>query len=278
MNQFQMPSDVEIFHQHGGARSALGRRIAGRREAGRRAGRLARRGRLPPPLSAAAAPPPPKVALAISPMPASEPSTRVASIGMISTFWFGDCASLPNAFEIFLRHEVVERRDVAARDRLAHHLGRLGLGLREALARLGVAERGLAAAFGFEDLRLLLRLRPSGSRTAAGLRPCRISARFSRSACICRPIDCTRFAGGTMSLISMRLTLTPHGDDRGIDHAQQPLVDLVAMREHLVEVHRAHHRADVGHRQLDDRLIEIGDLVARLGGVEHLDRRRGRRP
>src|SRR2546429_8189593 len=26
--------------------------------------------------------------------------------------------------------------------------------------------------------------------------------------------------------------------DRGIDNAQQPLVDLVAMREHLVEVHR----------------------------------------
>ncbi len=42
------------------------------------------------------------------------------------------------------------------------------------------------------------------------------------------------------------------------------LVDLVAVRQHLVEVHRAHHRTDVGHGQDDDRLFEIGDLVARL--------------
>ncbi len=61
------------------------------------------------------------------------------------------------------------------------------------------------------------------------------------------------------------------GRDRGIDHAQQALVDLVAMRQHLVEVHGAHHRTDVGHGQHDDRLGEIGDLVARLGGVEHLE-------
>ena len=60
---------------------------------------------------------------------------------------------------------------------------------------------------------------------------------------------------------------------RGIDHPQQALVDLVAMRQHLVEVHRAHHRADVGHGQHDDRLIEIGHLVACLGGVEYLKER-----
>ena len=58
-----------------------------------------------------------------------------------------------------------------------------------------------------------------------------------------------------MSLISMRLTLTPQGDDRGVDHAQQPLVDLVAMRQHLVEIHAAHDGADVGHGQLEDGLI-----------------------
>ena len=34
-----------------------------------------------------------------------------------------------------------------------------------------------------------------------------------------------------ISLISMRVTLMPQGDDRGIDHAQEPLVDLVAMRQ-----------------------------------------------
>ena len=57
---------------------------------------------------------------------------------------------------------------------------------------------------------------------------------------------------------------------RGIDHAQQSLVDLVAMRQHLVEVHRAHHRADVGHGQHDDRLVEIGDLVAGFRSIKHL--------
>src|SRR5262245_45452305 len=39
----------------------------------------------------------PKVARAISPMPASDPRMLVASIGSISTFWFGDSASCPNA-------------------------------------------------------------------------------------------------------------------------------------------------------------------------------------
>jgi hypothetical protein len=66
----------------------------------------------------------------------------------------------------------------------------------------------------------------------------------------------------------MRLTFNPH-----VDHAQQSLVDLVAMRQHLVEVHRAHHRADVGHGQHDDRLMQIGDLVTCLRGIEHLEER-----
>ena len=80
----------------------------------------------------------------------------MASIGSIRIFWLGDSASCAERLEIFVGDEVVERRDVAAGDRLAHHLGRLGLGLRRALARLGVAERRLAPALGFEDLRLLL--------------------------------------------------------------------------------------------------------------------------
>ena len=45
------------------------------------------------------------------------------------------------------------------------------------------------------------------------------------------------------------------------------------MRQHLVEVHRAHHRADIGHGQDDDGLVEIGDLVACFRGVEHLEER-----
>ncbi len=79
----------------------------------------------------------------------------MVSIGSMMIFWFGESASCPNAFEIFLGDEVIQRRDVAARDGFRHHLGRLRFGLRQTLARLGVAEGGFAAAFGFEDLRLL---------------------------------------------------------------------------------------------------------------------------
>src|SRR6478736_7404939 len=39
----------------------------------------------------------PNVALAISPMPASEPRMLVASIGSMMIFWFGESASCPNA-------------------------------------------------------------------------------------------------------------------------------------------------------------------------------------
>ena len=56
-------------------------------------------------------------------------------------------------------------------DREAHHLGGFGLGGGGALARLGVAERGLAAAFRLEDLRLLRTL---------GLEDRRLPLAFSR--------------------------------------------------------------------------------------------------
>jgi hypothetical protein len=62
---------------------------------------------------------------------------------------------LGESLEILLGDEIVERRRVAAGDRLAHHLGRLGFRLGETLARLGVAKGGLAAAFGLENLSLL---------------------------------------------------------------------------------------------------------------------------
>jgi hypothetical protein len=39
----------------------------------------------------------PNAALAISPIPASEDSTLVASIGIIRIFWLGDYANFPNA-------------------------------------------------------------------------------------------------------------------------------------------------------------------------------------
>src|ERR1700736_2306323 len=39
----------------------------------------------------------PNVALAISPMPASDPKMLIASIGNMMTFWFGESANCPNA-------------------------------------------------------------------------------------------------------------------------------------------------------------------------------------
>ena len=84
-----------------------------------------------------------------------------------------------------------------------------------------------------------------------------------------------------MSLISMRVTLMPQGSRRRVDDGEQARVDLVAMGQQLVEVHRAHDGADVGHHQIEQRLLEIGDLVGGAPDVEHLvegdavDRHRG---
>jgi hypothetical protein len=41
--------------------------------------------------------------------------------------------------------------------------------------------------------------------------------------------------------------------------------------EHLVEVHRAHDRADIRHGQGDDRQLEIGDFVACFRRIEDLE-------
>ncbi len=185
---------------------------------------------------------------------------------------------LPERLDVFVGDEVVQRRRRRPWQwrrrpsaspwpplrRIARAPRRRGTRLRG-----GLRPAGSAPAW---------RLRRAGFPTAAGLQPAGCRARLTRSAFICRPIASTRSAGGTMSLISMRLTFRSPRRDRGIDHAQQPLVDLVAMRQHLIEIHRSHHRADVGHGQDDDRLIEIGDLVARLRGIEHLDRTRRRPP
>jgi hypothetical protein len=131
-----------------------------------------------------------------------------------------------------------------------HHVGRLGLGLGLALARLGVAEGGFAPALGLQDLRLLLALGLAGSRL-----PLAFGLEDLRRACRARPSSAGPSirrgrAAASMSLISMRVILTPHGAGRGVDDLQQPLVDLVALRQQLVEVHRAHDRADVGHGEL----------------------------
>ncbi len=139
------------------------------------------------------------------------------------------------------------------------------------LARLGVAEGGFAAALGLEDLRLLLALGLEDFRRPRLPSASRIWARFSRSAFICRPIALTMSAGGRMSLISTRVILTPPGLGRLVDDGEEPRVDLVAPRQGLVEVHRAHHGTQVRGRELHDREIEVGDFIGRLGRVEHLE-------
>src|SRR5690606_26296729 len=63
---------------------------------------------------------------------------------------------LAHGLDIFLRDEIVDRLRISARDRVRNHLRRLGFGFSLALARLGVAERGLAPAFGLQYLPLLL--------------------------------------------------------------------------------------------------------------------------
>src|SRR5690606_4894428 len=57
---------------------------------------------------------------------------------------------------------------------------------------------------------------------------------------------------------------------RLVDHRQQARVDLVTLGQRFVEHQRTEHGADIGHDQVDDRDLELGDLVGRLGRVENL--------
>jgi hypothetical protein len=52
---------------------------------------------------------------------------------------------------------------------------------------------------------------------------------------------------------------------------QQAGVDAVALGEHFVQLHRAEHGTNVGHRQVDDRQLQVADLI---GGrrVDHLNK------
>ncbi len=58
---------------------------------------------------------------------------------------------------------------------------------------------------------------------------------------------------------------------RFVDDLEQRGVDLVALATRFVEIERAEHRADVGHHEVDDRELEVRDLVGRLRSVEHLE-------
>src|SRR5262249_42526074 len=109
---------------------------------------------------------------------------------------------------------------------------------------------------------------PSALSTAAWRRPSasRIWARLSRSAFIWRAMLVDEIArrGDILDLDARDL----HAPGLGgrIDHLQQSGIDGVAIGEQLVEIHRAHHRADVGHRQIDDGALQSVDFVGCLGG------------
>src|SRR3546814_7445130 len=65
-----------------------------------------------------------------------------------------------------------------------------------------------------------------------------------------------------------------HAPRRGgvVDHVEQARVDLVALRQGLVEVHRAHDGAQVRGHEVEDGIVEIGHLIGGLGGVEHVEK------
>ena len=190
------------------------------------------------------------------------------SAGTITVFCCGLLGQLAEGLDIFLGDEVVDGVDVALGDGVGHHLGGLGLGLGGALARLGVAEGGFAC--GPRPPGSPACLAPSARVMAACFSPSAsvITARRSRSAFIWRAMALVMSGGGVRSLISMRVTFTPQGLVAWSMVVQQAGVDLVALGQHLVQVHRADHGAQVGHGQL-------GDGVSRDCRP---DRRPGRRP
>ncbi len=69
----------------------------------------------------------------------------------------------------------------------------------------------------------------------------------------------------------MRLTLTPPGRSRVVDDVKQARIDRVALRQHLVQFHRADDGAQVGHGQLGDGVVEIVDAISGERRVHDLD-------
>ena len=146
---------------------------------------------------------------------------------------------------------------------------RLGLRLGLPLARLGVTKGGLAPGFGCEDHRLLLAFGLEHRRLLETLRLQHVGALLAfglhlpghRRNQFLRRCDILDF--DALNLYAPRRR-------RRIDDCQKLGVDAVALGQQFVEVHRAHDRADIGHHQIEDRELEIGDLIGRLCGIQHL--------
>jgi hypothetical protein len=188
---------------------------------------------------------------------------------MISTFWFGAVASARIASMYFSATRKFAAARSPAGDRVADHGGRLGLRLGQALPGFGIAERRFLATFGGEDLRLLV---------ALGLEDCGLAQPFRlqhRRAFLALGLHLAGHRAGEVGRRQDVLDLDAGdleapGRGGGVHHAQEALVDLVAMREQVVKRHRADHGADVRHRQREKRLLEVRNLIGGPGWVEDL--------
>ena len=156
-------------------------------------------------------PPSPKTVLVISPRPASVPTTLAASIGTTTTFWLGAAARPLSASTYFS----ATRKFAAARSPWAMAALTSAVALASASARRSRASASRkAASLRPSAARICACFSPSARRICAWRSPSasRMLARFSRSAFICLAMASARSAGGRMSLISMRVTLTPQGE------------------------------------------------------------------
>ncbi|MNN03173.1 hypothetical protein D3C81_1158530 [compost metagenome] len=60
------------------------------------------------------------------------------------------------------------------------------------------------------------------------------------------------------------------GSGRLVYGAQQALVDRIALAEHVVQLHRAEHGADVGHHQIADGVFQPAHLIGCARRIDHL--------
>ena len=120
-------------------------------------------------------------------------------------------------------------------------------------------DRRLLLALGFQDLGLTVALRLQDRGPLVALRLHLAGHRVDQ---IGRRRD-------VLDLDARHLDAPRRG--RLVDHVQQLRVDPVPLREQLVQVHRAHHGTHVGHDQIDDRALQIGDLIGGLDGVQELE-------
>ncbi len=57
---------------------------------------------------------------------------------------------------------------------------------------------------------------------------------------------------------------------RFIDNAQQTIIDCVTVGQQFIEIHRAHDGTDIGHGEVQDCILQIGNLIGGLCCIEHL--------